>query len=173
MSDEYLVSRLAEVVCISSLQDTKTQFADNAWGGNLSPLFGWFKKSGKIVSKDSSVIIYKLFENEIVENAKSLLDNYKLMKNSSMPAKTKSRHHWWNPSCYEKLEKIGGSDFSAWTREYVPAYRLEIDDKGMENVKFKGWRKCADNRWEVHLTHSQMVLNPFLLLWPVDFHWHF
>ncbi|XP_028780338.1 uncharacterized protein LOC114736623 isoform X2 [Neltuma alba] len=157
LSDEYLVSILAEVVCISSLQDTKRQFADNIWGGNSSTLFRLFRKSERIVSKDSSVVIYKLFEDEIVENARSLLDNYNSMKHMFMPVKTKPRHHWWNPSCYTKLEKIGGSDFSAWTSEYVPAYRLEIDAKRMGNAKFEGWKKCADNKWEVHLTHSQMI----------------
>ncbi|KAI9120973.1 hypothetical protein K1719_008006 [Acacia pycnantha] len=156
LSDDYLVSMLAEVVCISFLQDTKRQFADNAWG-NSNTLFGWFQKSERIVSKDSSVVIYKLLEDEIVENARSMLDNYNLMKNSFRLVKTKPRHHWWNPSCNAKLEEVGGSDFSAWTSEYVPAYRLEIDAKGMGNAKFEGWKKCADNRWEVHLTHSQMI----------------
>ncbi|KAI4296834.1 hypothetical protein L6164_036756 [Bauhinia variegata] len=53
--------------------------------------------------------------------------------------------------------KIGGSDFSAWTSEYVPAYRLEINANRMGDTKFEGWKKSAENRWEVLLTHSQMV----------------
>lgn len=109
------------------------------------------------MSKDHSVVMYKLFEDDIVENARSLLDNYNLMKNSLLPVKTKPKSHWWSPSCYAKLEKIGGSDFSTWTSEYLPAYRLEIDTERMRNAKFEGWKKCADNRWEVYLTHSQMV----------------
>ncbi|KAF7803377.1 uncharacterized protein G2W53_042488 [Senna tora] len=157
LSDEYLVSVLAEALCISSLQDTRRQFVDNLRGGNTRNLFNWFQKPKKIVSNDSSVIIYKLFEDEIVENARSLLDNYNSMKNSLMPVKTKPMHHWWDPSYHEKLEKIGGSDFSAWTSEYVPAYRLEIDAKRMGDAKFEGWKKTAENRWEVLLTHSQMI----------------
>lgn len=109
-------------------------------------------------SKDSAVILSKLFEDEIVENARSLLDNYNLMKDGFKPVKIKSGHHWWKPSCYEKLEKIGGSDFSAWASEYVPAYRLEIDTKIVGDSKIEGWKKSAENRWEVLLTHSQMVL---------------
>lgn len=168
-SDEYLISLLAEVVCIAALQSTQRQFLDKSQGGNRSGFFHWFQKPEKIQSKDSAVILHKLFEDEIVENAKSLLDNYHLMKDGFKPVKIKSGHFWWKPFCYEKLEKIGGSDFSAWTSEYVPAYRLEIDTKIMGGAKFEGWKKSAENRWEVLLTHSQMVLYLFLLHWPLYF----
>lgn len=85
------------------------------------------------------------------------------MKDGFKPVKIESGRFWWKPLCYEKLEKIGGSDFSAWTSEYVPAYRLEIDTKIMEGAKFEGWKKSPENRWEVLLTHSQMVFYLFLL----------
>ncbi|KAI4296833.1 hypothetical protein L6164_036756 [Bauhinia variegata] len=156
-SDEHLISTLAEVVCTSVLQGTQRQFVDNLQGGNLSRFFPWFEKSERIVSKDSSVILYKLFEEEIVENARSLLDYYNSMKSKTTLKKIKPRQQWWKPSCYEKLQKIGGSDFSAWTSEYVPAYRLEINANRMGDTKFEGWKKSAENRWEVLLTHSQMV----------------
>jgi hypothetical protein len=156
-SDEYLFSVLAEVVCISALQSTQRQFLDKSHGGSRSGFFHWFQKPERIESKDSAVILHKLFEDEIVENARSLLDKYHLMKDGFKPVKIKSERFWWKPSCYEKLEKIGGSDFSAWTTEYVPAYRLEIDPKIMEDSKFQGWKMSAENRWEVLLTHSQMV----------------
>ncbi|XP_027356593.1 uncharacterized protein LOC113865952 isoform X2 [Abrus precatorius] len=156
-SDEYLISVLAEAVCVSALQSTQRQFLDKTQGGNRSGFFHWFQKPERVHSKDSAVILSKLFEDEIVENARSLLDNYNLMKDGFKPVKIKSEHHWWKPSCYEKLEKIGGSDFSAWTSEYVPTYRLEIDTKIMGDAKIEGWKKSAENRWEVLLTHSQMV----------------
>ncbi|XP_061341523.1 uncharacterized protein LOC133287864 [Gastrolobium bilobum] len=156
-SDEYLISVLAEAVCISALQSTQRQFLDKLQGGNRSGFFHWFQKPERIETKDSLVVLYKLFEDEIVENARSLLDNYNLMKDGFKPLKIKSGNWWWKPSCYEKLEKIGGSDFSAWTSEYVPAYRLEIDTKIMGDAKIEGWKKSAENRWEVLLTHSQMV----------------
>lgn len=156
-SDEYLISMLAEVVCISSLQSTQRQFLDKSQGGSRSGFFQWFQKHERMQSKDSAVILHKLFEDEIVENARSLLDKYHLMKDGFKPVKIKSERFWWKPSSYEKLEKIGGSDFSAWTSEYVPAYRLEIDPKIMGDSKFQGWKKSSENRWEVLLTHSQMV----------------
>lgn len=160
---------IAEAVCISALQITQRQFLDDLQGGNRSGFFQWFQKPERIQSKDSSAIVYKLFEDEIVENAWSLLDKYNSMKGSFKPVKIKSGHLWWKPSCHEKLEKIGGSDFGAWTSEYVPAYRLEIDNQIIGDAKIEGWKKSADNRWEVLLTHSQMVLYLFLLHWPLNF----
>ncbi|KAL1335863.1 hypothetical protein AAHE18_10G019700 [Arachis hypogaea] len=156
-SDESLISKLAEAVCIAALQNTQQEFLNNLNGGNRSSFFRWFKKSKRIQSNDSSVFLYKLFEDEIVENARSLLDKYNLMKDSDKPLKTKSMHRWWKPSFYEKLEKIGGSHFGAWASEYVPTYRLEIDANIMGDAKIHGWKKSADNRWEALLTHSQMV----------------
>ena len=126
---------LAEAICISALQSTQIQFLDKAKGGNRGGFFRWFQKPESVQSKDSAIILSKLFEDEIVENARSLLDNYNLMKDGFKPVKIKSGHHWWKPSCYEKLEKIGGSDFSAWASEYVPAYRLEIDTKIVGDIK--------------------------------------
>ncbi|CAJ1961806.1 unnamed protein product [Sphenostylis stenocarpa] len=155
-ANEYLISVLAEAICMSALQSTQLQFFEQALGGNRTGFFHWFRKPESVQSKDSVVILSKLFDDEIVENARSLLDNYNLMKDGFKPVKSKSVH-WWKPSCYEKLEKIGGSDFSAWASEYVPAYRLEIDAKIMGDAKIEGWKKSAENRWEVLLTHSQMV----------------
>ncbi|KAK7395488.1 hypothetical protein VNO78_16047 [Psophocarpus tetragonolobus] len=156
-SNEHLISVLAEAICISALQSTQIQFFNKAKGGNRRGFFRWFQKLESIPSNDSGVILSKLFEDEIIENARNLLDNYNLMKDGFKPVKFKSEHHWWKPSCYEKLEKIGGSDFSAWAIEYVPAYRLEIDTKISGDAKIEGWKKSAENRWEVLLTHSQMV----------------
>jgi len=153
---------IAEAICMSALQSTQSQFLDKTQGGNKSGFFHWFRKPESVQSKDSAVILSKLFEDEIVENARSLLDNYNLMKDGFKTVKIKSGH-WWNPSCYEKLEKIGGSDFGAWASEYVPAYRLEIDTKIMGDAKIEGWKKSAGNRWEVLLTHSQMVFFLFLI----------
>ncbi|XP_058771507.1 uncharacterized protein LOC131644913 [Vicia villosa] len=156
-SNEYLISVLAEVVCVSALQSTQKQFLDKSQDGSRNGFFHWFQKPERIQSKDSAVILHKLFEDEIVENARSLLDKYHVMKDAFKPVKIQSGRFWWKPSYYEKLEKIGGSDFSAWTSEYVPAYRLEIDPKVMGDAKFQGWKMSAENRLEVLLTHSQMV----------------
>ncbi|XP_059439590.1 uncharacterized protein LOC132172155 isoform X2 [Corylus avellana] len=156
-SDERVISVLAEAVCLSALQSTEKHFLDNILGNLSSNFFRWFRKPKRIASKDSSVIIYQLFENDVVENAKTLLENFNSTKESFKTKKTESNHHWWLPLGYAELEKIGGPDFSAWTSEYVPAYRLQIDTDRLRNIKFKGWKNSAQNRWEVLLTHSQMV----------------
>ncbi|KAL5841550.1 hypothetical protein ACOSQ3_012153 [Xanthoceras sorbifolium] len=156
-SDEWVISMLAQVVCMSALQSTEKHFLDNLSGGSSSNIFFWFRKPKKIVSNDSSVIIYKLFEDEIIENAKSLLETFNSMKGSLEPQTLRPKYHWWTPSAHSKLEKIGGPQFSAWTSEYVPAYRLLIDASRFKDVKLEGWRKSAENRWEILLTHSQMV----------------
>ncbi|KAE7995776.1 hypothetical protein FH972_000544 [Carpinus fangiana] len=156
-SDERVISVLAEAVCISALQSTEKHFLDNILGNLSSNFFRWFRKPKRIVSKDSSVIIYQLFEDDVVENAKTLLENFNSTKESFKTKKKESNHHWWMPLGYAELEKIGGPDFSAWTSEYVPAYRLQIDTDRLRNIKFKGWKNSAQNRWEVLLTHSQMV----------------
>lgn len=156
-SDERILSVLAEVVCISALQNTEKQFLEDYTGKTPNDLLHWFRKPRRIVSKDLSVVIYKLFEDEIVENAKSLLEHFNSAKNSFKSVKTKSK--WWTPSALSKLEKIGGPEFSCWTSEYVPAYKLQIDANRHKDVKFEGWRKCGENSWEVLLTHSQMVIS--------------
>jgi hypothetical protein len=157
-SDERVISVLAEAVCISALQSTEKHFLDNILGNLSINFFRWFQKPKRIVSKDSSVIICQLFEDDVVENAKTLLENFNSTKESFKTKKTESNHHWWMPLGYAELEKIGGPDFSAWTSEYVPAYRLQIDSDRLRNIKFKGWKNSAQNRWEVLLTHSQMVI---------------
>lgn len=119
--------------------------------------FSWLQKPQRIVSRDSSVVIYKLFEDEIVENAKSLLENFNSSKERFQGIKVKRKYKWWTPLAYSKLEKIGGPEFSAWTSEHVPAYRLQVDADKVKDAKFEGWRESSGNRWEVLLTHSQMV----------------
>ncbi|CAL9015570.1 unnamed protein product [Prunus brigantina] len=156
-SDERIISVLAEVVCISALENTERQFLEDFMGKTKSNLVRWFRKPKRTVSKDSSVVLYKLFEDEIVENAKSLLKNFNLTKGSFKPVKTKSKYYRWTPTALSKLEKIGGPEFSSWTSEHVSAYRLQIDANQHKDVKFEGWRKSAENWCEVLLTHSQMV----------------
>lgn len=155
-SSEEVISLIAEVVCISALQSTERHFLDNSLGRTSSNFFQWFKKHRRIVSKDSSIFIYQLFEDEIIGNGKSLLENFNSLKGTFWP-KVKPKSHWWKPSAYFQLESIGGSEFASWLIEYIPAYRLEIDTNRLKNVKFEGWRKSAENLWEVLLTHSQMV----------------
>ncbi|KAJ7968634.1 Deneddylase [Quillaja saponaria] len=105
LSDEHLISMLAEAICTFALQSTERQFINNFSSRNAG----------------------------------------------------NSKYHWLKPSYYSQLKKIGGSDFSAWTSEYVSTYRLEIDNDRLNGAKFEGWRRSTQNRWEVLLTHSQMI----------------
>ena len=160
--DEGVISVLAEVICISALQTTERHFLNNLLGQTSNNFFKWFHKPKSVASKDSSVIMYELFEDEIVENAKNLLENFNSMKANYKCIETKTKYHWWTSSAISKLEKIGGPEFSTWTSEYIPAYRLQIDPDKLKSVKFEGWKRSAENRWEVLLTHSQMVRPLFL-----------
>ncbi|XP_059658715.1 uncharacterized protein LOC132305038 isoform X2 [Cornus florida] len=154
--NEQAISVLAEVVCVLALESAESHFL-NSSGKTSNDLFHWFRKPKKIVSKDSSVVLHKLFEDEIIANAKSLLKIFKSKKGDYMPVEARLKYCWWTTSAHSKLEKMGGPEFSNWTNEYVPAYRLQIDTDKLNSVKFEGWKKTAESRWEVLLTHSQMV----------------
>lgn len=156
-SDEQAISMIAEVISISALENTKKDFLDNSIGRSSFDIFRLFQKPEKFLSKDSSVILYKVLEDEVVQGAKSLLEKFNSMKSSYKPKETGLKFNWWPWSVFSKLEKIGGPEFSAWASEYVPAYRLQIDSDKLRDLKFEGWKESAKNRWEVLLTHSQMV----------------
>ncbi|PWA76666.1 hypothetical protein CTI12_AA231320 [Artemisia annua] len=156
-SDELAISMLAEVISVSALESTKKVFFDNSLGRSSYNIFRLFQKPEKISSRDSSVILYKVLEDEVIESAKSLHEKFKSMKAGYKPKETTLKFNWWPWSVFSKLEKIGGREFSAWVSEYVPAYRLQIDGEKLRDLKFEGWKESAKNRWEVLLTHSQMV----------------
>ncbi|XP_076943147.1 uncharacterized protein LOC143613277 [Bidens hawaiensis] len=151
-SHETAISILAEVVSVSALESTKKEFLDYSYN-----VFGWFKKPEKFVSKDASVVLYKVLEDEVVENAKSLLETFNSMKESYKVPEGSVKFNWWPLSVITKFEKIGGREFGAWVGEYVPAYKLQIDSGKLSDLKFEGLKECDNNRWEVLLTHSQMV----------------
>lgn len=164
-SDEKVIAGLAEAVCILALESTQKDFLQESARKASNGLFNWFSKSKKFSSKDSSVIIH-MFEDAIIENAKSLLDKFNLVRAKYDIKNKKPTKSAWTSLMCSKLEKIGGSEFSMWTMEYVPAYRLEIDADRVTNLKFEGWKKTMGNSWEVFLTHSEMVIlfaPPFLL----------
>ncbi|KAI3988085.1 hypothetical protein MKX01_011874, partial [Papaver californicum] len=92
--------------------------------------------SRRIASKDGAVFIYEIHQDEILANVKPYLKNFEERKDHS------SRNMKVN--------------FSNWASEYIPAYRLQIDTDILKDVKLGSWRKSEENRWKVHLTHSQM-----------------
>lgn len=160
-SDEQVISMLAEVVCTSALQSTEQLVLGNAHGEFFSTVSRWFRKPRRFSSKDSSVILWKLFEDEMVENATILLEQFSSSKGKIRLRKSGSKFFGWTQAVQSKLEKIGGPDFCAWLTEYVPACRLQIDTQKLQDLKLDGWRQLDGSMQEVLLTHSQMV--PFFL----------
>ncbi|CAH8355482.1 unnamed protein product [Eruca vesicaria subsp. sativa] len=157
-SDERVMSVIAEVICISALQNTEKHFLDDYLGKAKFPFFKWLKKRRRIASRDSSVVLHKVLDDELDGNEDQLLEYFQSRKDNLKVADTRRRRsRWWNLSGDSKLEKIGGPGFSNWASEYIPAYRLEVDRAILGDVKLEGWRKSSENKWEVLLTHSQMV----------------
>ncbi|KAF3512207.1 hypothetical protein F2Q69_00008260 [Brassica cretica] len=153
-SDERVISVIAEVICISALQNTEKHFLDDYMGKAKFPLFKWLTKHRRIASRDSSVVLHKVFDDELNENANQLLEYFQSSKENFKVADTRQRSRWWNLSASSKLEKIGGAGFSSWASEYRPAYRLEIDSNILGDVKLEGWRKSSENKWEVGLAEA-------------------
>ncbi|KAG7598561.1 hypothetical protein ISN44_As06g027920 [Arabidopsis suecica] len=154
-SDERVISVIAEVICISAIQSTEKHFLDDYLGKAKFPFLKWLNKRKRIASRDCSVVLHKLFDDE--PNTNLLLEYYQSRKENFKLSDTRQRCRWWNLSANSKLEKIGGPGFSSWASEYLPAYRLEMDSTILADLKLEGWRKSSENKWEVLLTHSQMV----------------
>lgn len=117
----------------------------------------WFNKHKPISSRNSSVVLYNLLEHEILANSSILLKKFNMGRGVHKLKGTNLKNSWWPSPAFSKLEKIGGPEFCAWISECVPSYMLEIDANKLSDMKFEGWRKSEANRWEVVLTHSQMV----------------
>ncbi|KAF6155937.1 hypothetical protein GIB67_039268 [Kingdonia uniflora] len=155
-SDERVISVLAEAVCMCVLESTERDICENSLGTTSNFFSHWFQKPKTTASKDLSVSIHKISDDQIIENAKKYLATFNRKENYGSRKMTK-KNQWWTPSTYSKLEKIGGSEFGTWTNKFVLAYRLQVDADKLENLKCEGWKKSAENRWEALLTHSQMV----------------
>ncbi|CAN0911052.1 hypothetical protein LINGRAPRIM_LOCUS1397 [Linum grandiflorum] len=156
-SDYDVISVLAEAVANAALLNTETNFLEGFVGRTSSNGFlSWFGKRKRIASKDSSVVIYQVLEDEIVGNVETLLEKFKLSQGEFSSMKRKG-HKWWTPSAETKLQGRGGAEFSNWMSEFVATYRLIVDADRVGDVKLEGWTKLPDNKFEVFLTHSQMV----------------
>ncbi|XP_068664420.1 uncharacterized protein [Aristolochia californica] len=156
-SDKRVLSVLAEAVCSCALEGTKEDFLKDFRASN--DFFSWLKTPRIIVSSDSSVYVYIMSENDIVESAKKLVGDFSSLQGRYGHAERKRNLNvnWWLPPSHSRLHKIAGPEFSAWTSEHVASYKLQLDGSKFEDVKFQGWKKLPDNRWEVFLTHTQMV----------------
>ncbi|KAF3649005.1 putative WUSCHEL-related homeobox 9-like [Capsicum annuum] len=156
-SDERVISVIAEVICISSLESTKRHLFDETPGGVAKKYFLWFHTHKSIISKDSSVSLYNLMGCEIVANADILLQKFSSERANYRPREGRWMVNWLTSNTYSKLEQTGGPEFISWLSEYVPAYKLLIDADKLGNVKFEGWKETTTNTLEVFLTHFQMV----------------
>lgn len=156
-SDARFLSSLAEAICSCALEDTERNYLGNVGDLASKNIFGWLQKPKWNCSVDSFVCIYRIPEAEFVRNAKKHMDKFDLLKGKSLDRERKMKHRWWTPPRYPRLDKYGGPGFSDWTNEFIPAYRLQIDAHEFKDTKLEGWQKLADTRWEVLLTHFQMV----------------
>lgn len=160
-SDGKIISEIGEVACIAALENTGRHFLHDSKNIASSRLFNWFNKRKQISSRDSSVVLYDFLEHEILANTKKLLAKFNLERGKTKLKVTKLKNRWWTSPAFSKLEKIGGPEFCAWISECVPSYMLQIDSNKLSDVKFEGWKKSEANRWEVVLTHTQMVIRFF------------
>nr|GMD83242.1 uncharacterized protein LOC109171083 [Ipomoea batatas] len=156
-SDEQLISVLAEVICLSALESTQSCFSAKSLRRQSNKLFPWWHSPKRIMSKDSSVILYNLLEHEVVANSATLLERFRLEIGKYKPKEAKWKSNWLASSAYLKLEWIGGPEFAAWVSECVPSYGLQINTDNFSNVKLEGWQELDTNIHWVVLTHSQMV----------------
>ncbi|KAL6546558.1 hypothetical protein OROMI_022279 [Orobanche minor] len=156
-ADQRIVSAIAEVVCVAAFEDTERHFRRDSMSRASSRIFRWFNKHKQISSKDCSVVMYNILEHEILANAKILLERFNLGRGKHLLKGKKLKNGWWMSTAFSNLEKIGGPEFCVWISEFVPSYILKIDSSKFSDVEFEGWEKSDANRWEVLLTHSQMV----------------
>ncbi|CAN1810561.1 hypothetical protein LINPERHAP1_LOCUS25943 [Linum perenne] len=156
-SDDRVISVLAEAIANAALQSTERSFLEGFEGITSNRFFSRYRERKRIASKDSSVVIYQVQEDEISGTVETLLESFKLSKGKFSGMKRNQGYKWWTPSAESKLESRGGAEFSAWTSEFVAIYQLLVDGDKVGDVKFEGWTKLPDNKFEVLLTHSQMV----------------
>ncbi|XP_020099844.1 uncharacterized protein LOC109718190 [Ananas comosus] len=156
-SDERVLSALAEAVCSCAVASNEKNYLGSAGGLFSNNTFGWLQKPQRNCSLDSSVCVYRIPEGEVVKSAMKQLERFNLVKGDSSCRERILKHRWWPPPYYKRLEKMGGSGFVAWTNEFIPAYRLQIDANVYKEMKLEGWQELTQNRWEALLTHSQMM----------------
>ncbi|KAG0531247.1 hypothetical protein BDA96_04G007100 [Sorghum bicolor] len=146
-SNGKLLSSLAEAIFYCVIEDARKN--------HLGGVGSLFQKRQLDYSMDSSVCIHRISEAEVVKNAKRCLETISLIKSSHKVHETKNG--WWPPPHYETLVKIGGPELVLWANEYIPTYKLQINANALENSNHEGLFELESNRWEVLLSHSQLV----------------
>lgn len=160
-SNERLISEIGEVVCAAALENTEKHFLPSSARRASKRFSSWLKKKRQhIASKNSSVVLYNLVEDEILANAKILLEKFNSERGKyKLKGGSQVKKSWLTSPGFSELEKIGGPEFCAWISECLPSYMFEIDSGRLENVKFEGGKTLEENRLGIALTHAQMVIN--------------
>ncbi|KAJ6795928.1 Uncharacterized protein M6B38_223895 [Iris pallida] len=157
-SDERFISTLAEVVCSCLLKSTDRFYQKHVGGSPSKSIFDWYQGPQRILALDTSICLYRISRDEIMKKASKQLERFNLAKEKSVNwRQRKLKHRWWEPPDYSMLDKIGGPGFGVWVNEFIPTYKLQIDANSFKDVKLEGWQEMGHNRWEVLLTHFQMV----------------
>jgi len=156
-SDQRFLAKLADVVCSCTLESTRKFYLQNAGGLPSNGIFDWFRKPQRTSLVDSSICVYRLSQGEILKDARNQVGKFDLVKGKFVYRGQSLKHSLLEPPNFSQLDKFGGPGFSEWAKEFLPAYRLQIDANTFKDAKLEGWQELSNNRWEVLLTHSQMV----------------
>lgn len=141
-SDEKFLSSLSEAVCSFVIENIRIHNKNSRVNNS---------------SLDFSISIHTVAEADMVNyvmNEPEILNSV---------AKGKSlRSCLWEPPSYRMLEKFCSRELVERMNWFLPAYRLRVTLNAFKELKLDGWHEVAENRWEVLLTHFQMVHMLFL-----------
>ncbi|KAK1325051.1 hypothetical protein QJS10_CPA01g02078 [Acorus calamus] len=168
-SDRRVLSVLAEAVCACALECAKNDFDASVGVGSPSNIFHWFKKLRRIASNDSSVCICVISEDEMVRNARNLVEKFRPFKGRFESGEMEVKQRWWQSPNRLRLNKVGGPEIAAWVDEYVPAYRIQLDadkfkDVGLANILdmyYEDYYTIPDKQLSCGLTSEISTLSRF------------
>ncbi|KAJ4757335.1 Deneddylase ORF24 [Rhynchospora pubera] len=137
-SDEKFLSSLSEAVCNFMIENIR----------------GMDNKNSRLKSSsyDLSISIHTIEEEDIM----NYVMNQSEILNLAVEGKP-SKSFLWEPPCYRMLERISSRELVDRMHNFIPAYRLQIMFDVFQELKLEGWHEVAENRWEVLLTHLQMM----------------
>lgn len=144
-SDEMFLSHLSEAVCTIVMENTRSTYNKNSKVKNSS--------------HDISISIHNVAEKDLVNYVMNQPEIRTLVvKGESL------RSFLWESPSYKMLERICSRELVDRMHWFLPAYRLQVIFNAFKELKLEGWHEVAENRWEVLLTHFQMVHLLFLSL---------
>lgn len=155
-SNILFLSKLSEVVCSWTLENTKMSYLKNISGSSSDGIFGWPKKFLGLSTGDSSIRICRLSQSEIKDGAKKHFEKFIMVEREPHFRKQHNKHNLLEPPNFSPLEKVAGAEFGEWAKEFVPAYKLQVDGNSFKDIKLEGLQEMPNNRWEALLTHTQM-----------------